>query len=100
VAIPEGGPPPWTFAANTNRWTARTRPPSPSRPPATATCRTVDACLRSRRCRAVNILYLGGRNGGLMLMVVTGTRGSGRPRWVTPDVGAAGAAVKFGLKAT
>jgi hypothetical protein len=35
-----------------------------------------------------------------MLMVVTGTRGSGRPRWVTPDVGAAGAAVKFGLKAT
>lgn len=88
------------FEANTDRLTALTRLPLPSQLPVTGRYHTVDAWWREPCCKAVDNSDLGGPNGMVVLLVVTGMRGSVRPRSATLDVGAAGAVVTIDLKAT
>ena len=88
------------FEADTDRLTALTRLPLPSRLPVTGRYHTADAWWREPCCTVVDNSEFGGRNGWMERLVVTGMRGSARPRWATLDVGAAGAVVTIDLKAT
>lgn len=88
------------FGADTDSWTARTRPPWPWRRLATGRCHTIDAWWKAPRYTAVDNSDLGGRNEKVVRRVGTGMRGSARSRWAKLGVGAVDAAVRTDSKAT